>query len=211
MKCRYEVLKDLRDRLGLLETHFVLLSVSRISVEKGMDDVIKALSAMNSKALDKLRYVVLGDGNAMVYLKKLTRNLGLTKNVVFVGGVPHQEIIPYYDMCDLFVLPSRRGPNESFGRVFVEAAARSKPSIASKGGGMVEVIDEGKTGFLITPGDVEAIRNKIIYLMNNLDVLEMLGKNAKIKAKRSYTSRNIAEQFNGHIKRVLENLQMAIP
>ena len=68
---------------------------------------------------------------------------------------PRAEVkIIVYDLCDLFVLPSRKGISESFGRVFVEAAARRKPSIGTNDGGIADIIEDGQTGFLVGPGDV---------------------------------------------------------
>jgi glycosyltransferase involved in cell wall biosynthesis len=196
--------RQLKNRLGISKDHFVLLSVTRLTVDKGVDDVIKALSGLKSSTLSRLRYVVVGEGSALDYLRKLAKNLDLDKHVIFTGGISHLELIPYYDMCDLFVLPPRRGPHESFGRVFVEAAARSKPSIGAKEGGMLDVIDDGQTGILVYPGDIDMIRAKIVYLMNNLDKLNRLGVKARLKAERMYTSRGVALQFERHLKSIVE-------
>jgi len=203
-KCHLDAVAKLRNVLGVSEYHFVMLSVTRLTIDKGVDDVIQALSGLSPHALDKIRYVVIGEGPAESYLKQLAEDLNLNRQVVFVGGVPHLELMPYYDLCDFFILPPRRGSYESFGRVFVEAAARSKPSIGAREGGMPDVIDDGRTGFLAIPGDPGSIREKISYLMNHREDLLQMGKKARRKAENYFTSRLVALQFEKHLKYVID-------
>lgn len=128
----------------------------------------------------------------------------MDKIVIFTGGLPHEQLIPYYDMCDLFVLPSRRGINESFGSMFVEATARSKPCIGVNEGGMVDIIIDGKTGFLVPSGDVKALQDKITYLMFNRERLRQLGKNARLKAEETYRSNTVALQFERNLRKAVQ-------
>lgn len=204
LKYNSEKVEKLKAILGIPQEAFVILSVTRLTVDKGVDDVIKSLSGFSPVVLKRLRYVIIGIGPGREYLNQLTTRMNLRETVIFTGGIPHIELIPYYDMCDLFVLPPRRGAMESFGRVFVEAAARSKPSIASKEGGMIDVIDEGITGLLISPGDINTLRKKIEFLMNNSNKLKELGENARIKAGSNYTSEKVARQFEKYFQAVID-------
>lgn len=208
-KCQDDAVAKLKNVLGISESHFVIVSVTRLTMDKGVDDVIQALSGLSPPALDTIRYVVIGEGPAESYLKQLSEDLNLNRQVVFVGGVPHLELMPYYDLCDFFILPPRRGAYESFGRVFVEAAARSKPSIGAREGGMLDVIDDGRTGFLAIPGDPGSIREKISYLMNHREDLLQMGKKARRKAENNFTSRLVALQFEKHLKCVIERHRAA--
>jgi len=188
----------LRKRYGVLKDNFVILSVGELIIDKGVDDVLKALSGIEKQLLERIKYIVVGEGPAKNYLKDLANKLKLNNNVIFNGEVPNFRLAPYYDLCDLFILPSRKGAGESFGRVFVEAAARSKPSIGVNDGGMVDVIDEGKTGYLVSAGDIEGIRKRIVSLMANPGELKVLGEKAFIKADDRFTSRKIALELERH-------------
>lgn len=194
----------LKQQLGISREQFVLLSVTRLTIDKGVDDVISALSSINKDLLKNIKYLIVGEGKAENYLKRLVDSLGLNKNVSFIGGVPHLQLIPYYDMCDLFILPSRRGKEESFGLVFAEAAARSKPSIGVNEGGMVDVIEDGITGFLVSAGDIKTIRDKIVYLMSNVGKVRDLGGKARLKAEETYTSLVIGLEFEKYLKNTIQ-------
>lgn len=79
--------------------------------------------------------------------------------------------VDYYDLCDLFVLPSYE---ESFGRVYVEAGARGKASIGCRVGGVPEVIEDGKSGLLVEPGDIDKLSESIKLLMTNGELREQM-------------------------------------
>lgn len=205
-----EAVSALKDRFAISEQNFTLLSATRLTSDKGVDDILKALHGLSPSYLSRLRYVIVGDGPAFLSLKDLAASLSLDKVTIFTGEVPNFELIAYYDMCDLFALLPRRGPYESFGRVFVEAAARSKPSIASMEGGMPEVIDNRSTGILVPPGDIAALRDTLMYLIDNRDILTRLGENAKVKADNNYTTAVVSHQFEAYLKIALES-QIQIP
>jgi glycosyltransferase involved in cell wall biosynthesis len=171
--------------------------VARLSREKGLDDVLAALSGLDGSVLCGLKYVIVGKGEAESYLKQLTKNLNLNNNVIFAGEAPQLQLIHYYDICDLFILPSHR---ESFGRVFAEAAARSKPAIGVNEGGMADIIEDGETGFLVAKRDIKAIQDKIMYFLSHVEKREILGTGAREKAERQYRSRSIARQLEACLK-----------
>jgi glycosyltransferase involved in cell wall biosynthesis len=116
----------------------VLLSVSNLESGKGVDDVLRALALLRGAPGKRFRYIVVGDGSASGMFRRLAQALGLERCCHFSSEIfLIPMLIAYYDACNLFILPSRRGKEESFGRVFVEAAARRKPSIGVNEGGMV--------------------------------------------------------------------------
>ena len=183
---------ELKRKLGINATDFVLLSVSNLEAGKGVDDVLRALALLRKENSTPLRYIVVGDGHAASPLKNLTRELGLNEIVAFLGNIPHGDLIAYYDICSLFILPSRRGKEESFGRVFVEAAARRKPSIGVKEGGMVDAIENRKTGFLVKAGDFNEIRNRIEWFLVHLEETVIMGQEARCFAEANFRSAKIA-------------------
>ena len=199
-----EEIEVLANTLGIHNQDFVLLSISSIIIQKGVDDVLKAMAGLPDSILKKIKYVVVGDGEAKAYLKQLSIELDLGKNVIFTGAVAHDQLATFYDLCDVFILPSRRGKEESFGRVFAEAAARSKPSIGVNEGGMVDVINEGETGFLVQPGDIKMIQDKITFYISHPEQIKIHGQNAKTKAESTYHSNQIALHFEKQLKTASE-------
>jgi len=193
-------IKKIQKNLGIDCENFVLLSVARLAQKKGIDDVIKALAILDQEELRKIKYVVVGSGSGERYLKKLVQSLNLDMNVIFTGTIEHVKLISFYDICDIFILPSRRGISESFGRVFVEAASRCKASIGVDEGGMSDIIEDGLTGFLTRSGDTQDIKEIIKYCISNREKILSMGVNAKKKAKQNYTCMAIAKKFDKHLK-----------
>jgi phosphatidylinositol alpha-1,6-mannosyltransferase len=193
----------LKAKIGISKSNFVILSVSRLTIEKGIDDVMKAIAHLDKSLSQRIKYIIVGQGPAIKYLRNLHRQLGLNKKITFLGKIPNTNLISLYDMCDIFVLPSRRGASESFGRVFVEAAARSKTSIAANTGGMLDIIQDGKTGFLVDPSDVEALGKSIKILASNYKITKHMGSLAKLEARRKYTRPVIAAQLQMYLEKAV--------
>lgn len=194
---------NIQKKIGINQSDFVLLSISRLIINKGIGDVIKSLKAIENDLLQNIKYIVIGEGEDAQYFKEVTNKLHLQNVVIFLGELDHLELIHYYDLCDVFILPTRRGVKESFGRVFVEAAARNKASIAAMDGGVPDVIDDNKTGFLVQVGDVDAICEKIKYAASNRMVLKAMGNDARRKAEKLYTSITVATAFEKYLKNAI--------
>ncbi|HBH48058.1 MAG TPA: hypothetical protein DDX98_05430 [Bacteroidales bacterium] len=194
----------LKQKLGIDEVDFVLLSVSNLESGKGVDDVLRALALLRGAVGKTFKYIVVGDGSASGLFRKLAQELGLSDVVIFPGNIPHSELIAYYDACNLFILPSKRGKEESFGRVFVEAAARRKPSIGVNEGGMVDAVENGKTGFLVKTGDVHEVRDRIAWFLTNPEKATAMGNMAWRFAGTNFRSSTIARALEGRLKRASE-------
>jgi glycosyltransferase involved in cell wall biosynthesis len=184
---RFEIpakaIKYLREQLCILDTDFVLLTVARLDPRKGHDMVIRSVARLVLDGMDFIRYVIVGAGEYEGKLRELVQGLGLQAHVLFAGEVSYnsENLIGYYDMCDLFVLPSRQEGKtvEGFGIVFNEAAARGKPSIGSLHGGVVEAIVDGKTGILVNSNDSSELANVIRRLVDNPKLREEMGANGR--------------------------------
>ena len=192
---------ELKHKLGIDAGDFVILSVSNLEAGKGVDDVLRALALLRKGGCgNSVRYIVVGDGGAAARLQKLTQTLDLNDIVTFAGNIPHSRLITYYDACNLFVLPSRRGKEESFGRVFVEAAARARPSIGVGEGGMVDAIIDGRSGFLVKAGAVDEIRDRVAFFLANPDLTTAMGGKAKAFAAANFRSAKIAHALAEHLR-----------
>ncbi len=165
-----------------------LLSVSRLVPRKGIDVTLRALAALRQEGL-LARYVIAGEGESRAELEDLTRSLSLTDQVVFAGEVSEAEKIALLDTCDLFVLPSREaeGGVEGFGLVFLEAAARGKPAIGGRHGGVGESIVDGLTGFLADPLEPGDVANKIRRLVTDPELAKKMGAAGRQRCQREMT------------------------
>ncbi|HUU46086.1 MAG TPA: glycosyltransferase family 4 protein, partial [Acidobacteriota bacterium] len=136
---------EARGRLEWSPNDFIIIYVGRLRDVKGCDVLIDAFASCAPNH-PHARVVVVGTGLEEEPLRTRVRSLDIAARVHFVGY--QRELSDYYDACDLFVLPSRK---EAFGYVLLEAMAREKPVIASRTGGIPEVV--GADGALLVPPD----------------------------------------------------------
>jgi phosphatidyl-myo-inositol dimannoside synthase len=151
----------------------ILLTVTRLYPYKGVDRMLEALPAI-VRACPNVKYLVVGTGPDLDRLRELARGLGLERQVSFLGAVSLSKIIELYNVADLFIMLSREAlPDvEGFGLVFLEAAACGLPSMAGRSGGIPDAIDEGKSGWLVDPTNVEEIAGTTIGLLTTPDKLQ---------------------------------------
>ena len=161
----------------------VILSVSNLYQTKGIDLNIKAIGKLIPKN-KKIKYIIIGDGPEEDRLKRLSKNLGLSKNVSFLGRLPHGEVMKHMAGADIFSLPSWE---EGFGVVYLEAMSLGKPLIACRGEGIADVIRDGETGFLVNPFDVDDLAGKIDLLINDPRLAYLVGDKARRLVLSSYT------------------------
>jgi phosphatidylinositol alpha-1,6-mannosyltransferase len=151
--------RDLVERHGL-EGRKLLLTVSRLAGAeryKGHDRVIQVLPEVLVRHPDAV-YVVVGDGDDRVRLEALVRVTGVDTAVRFVGQVAGPELLDYYRLADVFVMPST---GEGFGIVFLEASAVGLSVIAGNCDGSIDALGEGRIGTLVDPDDQASLVDAI--------------------------------------------------
>jgi phosphatidylinositol alpha-1,6-mannosyltransferase len=172
-----------------LQGRCVLLTVGRLIERKGHDTVIRALPKILEKKSNVV-YLIVGDGLNRRKLEKLAENLGVKDKVIFAGEVSDQDLIDYYSMCDVFIMPCReirgRGDIEGFGIVFIEAMFFGKPIIAGRSGGAVDPIIHGIVGFQVNPYDPEEVAERVIQLLSDEKIRHQISKNAKNYVRKYY-------------------------
>lgn len=169
---------------------FVVMTVARLENVKGIEYLIKAFDLLRfdpAKAGSNL--LIIGDGSERKNLEGLTKQLGLEDKVKFVGQIPPEGIPEYLAMADCFVLPSLK---EGFGIAVLEAMATGVPVVASKVGGILDIIEDGKNGLLTEPGNPEEIAKGIGRIYQDSALRRQLINNAMVELKR-YDWQNIAE------------------
>ncbi len=189
---KYYPLKINHDFIGRhnLENKRVIMSVCRLIERKGIDMTIRSMKDVLKEYPDAI-YLVVGQGPFREKLKSLARELGIADSVRFMGRVSGEDLWKFYNLCDVFILPSRtldnKGDVEGFGIVFLEAGACEKPVIGGLDGGMSEAIDNGVTGLLVNSFDTKEIFSAIIKILGDRNYASFLGKNGR---------RRVVEELN---------------
>jgi len=155
----------------------VVLTVGRISSDsryKGHDVVIRALPLVEEMLGQEVVYWIAGAGDDVPRLQTLTEDVGVSNSVRFLGRVPDEDLACIYNMCDVFVMPSRieKRPDgtwggEGFGIVYIEAAACGKPVIAGNEGGATDAVVHGTTGLTVDPSSVQAVGDAVCMLLKD--------------------------------------------
>jgi len=196
-----------KDRVKLKEKYnikskYILLFVGRLIEVKGIEYLIDALGIVSNKIPD-LELLIAGTGNLERQLKEKVRKSNLSSYVSFLGAVKHEDLIDYYNICDLLVLPSifdKYGHTETLGMVILEAMSCGKPVVASDIGGIPESVRNGYNGLLTIPKDPANIADKIVKAFTQFD-LEEMGKRAHQTAL-NYAWEKISKKYEQVMKQV---------
>jgi glycosyltransferase involved in cell wall biosynthesis len=206
-------------KLGL-EDKKVILFVGRITPEKGVDVLIKAMKLVlkleqncilliigslglnppspiwlnnncDSK-LDQFEYLKSNYKIYENYLKNLS--FGLEDKIKFLGSKSHyEELATYYSLCDIFVHPSVW--NEPFGMILTEAMYCECPVISTCTGGIPEIVVNGETGLLVKPNDPQGLADAILQLIKNETLRKEMGRKAKERVKNKFSWENTSQAF----------------
>ncbi len=179
---------------------FVVITVARLEKVKGIEFLIKAFVDFRSQQSQQVELWIIGDGSERKNLEELTKKLDLEEKIKFLGAIPNEKIPEYLAQADCFVLPSLK---EGFGIVILEARAADLPVIGTRVGGIKELIEDGKTGILVEPGNSEAIAKAIQKIYSNPELRTKLINLAMARLKR-YDWQNIAERVYSIYQKILK-------
>lgn len=167
-----------------------LLFFGRLSVEKGVDTLLRAFDAALPSLPQNMRLVVVGDGPDAADLKALASSLGCASRIEFAGYQTGGALQAYVERASLAIASSRWRENMPYS--IVEALAAGTPVIGTDIGGIPELVDEGKTGFICEPGDVSSMADAIsrgTSAFLDLSAYSMLQRNC-----RSYVMENCSRE-----------------
>jgi glycosyltransferase involved in cell wall biosynthesis len=154
----------LSDRYKLTAQQPTILTVARLAeVEryKGYDRILEALPTIR-KSIPDIHYILVGKGADRFRIEQLIAKLNLQDCVTLAGFVPDEQLSDYYNLCDVFAMPSKR---EGFGIVYLEAMACGKPCLGGDRDGAIDALCHGELGALVNPDDVEAIAKTLIQIL----------------------------------------------
>ena len=175
----------------------MILCVSRLEKDsyKNVDLLIKAMPEVLKNIQDAF-CVIVGTGSGRKRLEDLSKSLNLEKKVFFTGKADLKSLPLYLKKNDVFVLPST---GEGFGIVFLEAMYFEKPCIGARSGGVPEVIEDGRTGYLVEPNDINDLSSKIIKLLSDKELSQQMGKEGKVRLEEKFSFEAFKERLRGII------------
>ncbi|HMH42291.1 MAG TPA: N-acetyl-alpha-D-glucosaminyl L-malate synthase BshA [Pyrinomonadaceae bacterium] len=176
----------------------VLVHVSNFRPVKRPVDCVEIFARVLKKT--KARLVMVGDGSERTNCIHRARCLGIADQCVFVGK--QARIVDYLCASDILLLPSEQ---ESFGLAALEAMACELPIIASRVGGLPEVVDDGETGFLSPVGDVDKMADDVVRLLSDKKFRRQMGRRARESAISRYSTDKIIPQYIEFYERIIQS------
>ncbi len=201
---------ELKQKLGITDTDFVVGFVGRFVQEKGILTLLKSLISIKDKPW---KFLLLGRGELKSeIINKATEN-NIQDRIILVESVPHHEVCNYINLMNTLVLPSETtykfktltsvGWKEQFGHVIIEAMSCQVPVIGSNSGEIPHVI--GDAGLVFPEGDVKALANCLLQLIEKPGFAENLGLMGYRKVIAQYTNKALAKQQLEFYQEVISN------
>jgi glycosyltransferase involved in cell wall biosynthesis len=190
---------QIRARIGLPEDKFILFTVRNLVPRMGLENLISAFEIVQNGRRDLL-LVIGGEGPLQTSLREQARKCGVEDFVRFAGYIPDEDLPSYYQMADLFILPT--SDLEGFGLVTVEALASGLPVLATPVGGTREILTKLGSDYLFNDSTPQSIATGILNSLKGWATDRAFGKHI------SETCRRVAEQhysWDNHVNK-LENL-----
>jgi glycosyltransferase involved in cell wall biosynthesis len=166
---------DIKEKPAAPSTPPEILFVGRLVERKGVRFLIEAFDILSRKTDVKL--FIVGEGPEKGRLLKQAQVLNLENRIVFTGGIPEGELTRRYQNCSVLVLPAvtdSKGDTEGLGVVLIEALTYKRPVVASRVGGIVDIVEDGKTGLLVPEKDALALSQALERLLTNKKLSQQL-------------------------------------
>jgi glycosyltransferase involved in cell wall biosynthesis len=183
------------------EKDILIGTVKSLEETYGVEYLVRAFAILK-KRYEKipLKLLLVGGGSQESYLKNLVKELEIENSTVFTGKVYHDEVVLYHNMLSVFVAVSNR---ESFGVAVIEASACEKPVVVSRIGGLLEVVEDGVTGFIVEPRNPEQTALAIEKLIVNEPLRHQMGHAGRERVKNLFNWQDNVEQMISIYRRVL--------
>ena len=181
---------EARKILGLGEKQFIIGTIAELTKNKGLCHFIDAVNQMKLQITNyKLQALIIGDGEDKEKIKNQIYSLALQNYVVLAGFIQNAE--RYLKAFDVFVLPSIK---EGLPYVLLEAMAAGLPVIASRIGGVPDLIEHGKNGSLITPKDFWGLATELEKMMSSPEKYKRLGEEAEKTIRTKFLFRDMLQK-----------------
>lgn len=171
-----------------------VLYVGALEYAKGVDLLINAAARLDQRNVSA-RFILLGDGSLSQKLREEVQARGLEDVVHLAGSRTRSEVATLMDSSWCVVVPSR---SEGLSRVTMEAMARGRPVVASAVGGLPELVEHGRTGFLVPPEDSVSLASALVRLLADKDLVRAMGSAGRERIE----CRNPADEFEAGVRRL---------
>lgn len=191
-----------------LEGKRIILYVGHFGLRKGVIYLIEAMHEILREEPDAFLLCVGGTPEWLgtdVYwriLKEKIQKVGIQKSVRLMGQVPHQKLPVYYSMADVFAFPSLY---EAMGKVIVEAMACETPVVASRVGGIVEIINDGVNGLLVQPRDTKSLSQSILTVLQDGQLARRLSERGRETVESMFTWSHTAMQISKAYQKLISS------
>lgn len=187
--------KQLRNRLDVGPDTRIVMSASRLVPRKGFDMAISAMKELD----EDIHLVIVGKGRDDKRLHSLAENKGVSGRVHFLGNISHAQLVETFHGSDVFTMLCRDRwgslEAEGFGIVFLEASACGLPVVAGRSGGSSEAVIDGHTGFIVDPGSLSEVREKLRRLLDNEQLRLEFGENGRKFVEKNHSYDLLATQL----------------
>ena len=187
-----------RRALGIHTDRFVVGWFGRMTAVKRTDVLLDAIASLRARGVDALLLLV-GDGADREHLEVRAQALGLARHCLFLGY--QHEVARLYAIADVVVLTSE---NEGTPVTIIEALAAGRSVVATRVGGVPDVVDEGETGFLVNAGDYEAMAARLEELAHDPDLRLAMGQRASARIITRYAVSRLVSDIDRLYRALLE-------
>ena len=188
---------EVRRRHGIGADKFVVGWFGRMTAVKRTEDLLTMLAGVRERGVDALLLLV-GDGDDRERLEQRAHDLGLARSCLFVGY--QEDVAPWYAICDAVVLTSA---SEGTPVTIIEALAAGRPVVATRVGGVPDVVEEGETGFLVRPRDTHALAERLEILARNPERRAAMGAAGRERTLSRYAVERLVEDMDGLYRELL--------
>jgi len=191
---------EARRLLGVPDDAFVVGWIGRMTGVKNTDDVLAATKLLRDRGVDGWLLMV-GDGPDRERIERRAHELGIVKRCLFLGY--QEDVAPWYQAFDAMILPS---VNEGTPVSAIESLAAGRPVVATRVGGVPDVVEEGEDGFLVEPGDAAALADRLAKLAGDPELRERMGDYGRARVPQRYAVDRLVDDVDRLYRELLAAL-----
>jgi glycosyltransferase involved in cell wall biosynthesis len=196
---------EYRALFGIPEDRFVVGWIGRMTAIKRVSDILMSFKILLDRGVDATLCLV-GDGPDREPAERLAKELGIARNIISLGY--QRDVSPYYSLFDAFVLPSA---NEGTPVVAIEALAAARPVVATRVGGVPDVVTEGENGYLVEVGDVRAIAEALERLARDPELRRSFGERGRELVVPRYRVDRLVDDVDTLYRELLKEQGLPLP
>ncbi|MCI0615111.1 glycosyltransferase family 4 protein, partial [bacterium] len=198
--------ESFRAGLGFTDAKLIL-TVGNVTERKGQDVVIRALPEVIEE-IPNVHYMIVGLPTKKKELEELARQIGVSEHVKFFERVNNEELVRFFNSCDVFVMTSKmtsEGDFEGYGIAVVESALCGKPSVVSGNSGLSEAVIDGETAFVVPENDERATAKAIIQILKDEEFRQQMGEKARHYAITQQTWAKRIAHYDQFLREILQS------